>query len=213
MFQHQCTYIQIVAISWRSVWRILVALDCQQRVQPLRHQHCEAIHFLPAFTKRNPFIYKNETDQANIMKKDWYRAVHECCCGQRRATMLNENWHQLFSIPTVVSLVSFHLFTILSKFIPNTKFKDRISSIVIISWISAGDVLTFNNFMIFQCVLWVGFTLGRLLRLSCFRRKMGAVRGNWRTIIYIYDMLVAHQRPPRGLPIKLISDFNSSRRQ
>jgi hypothetical protein len=55
------------------------------------------------------------------MKKYWYRTVHECCCGQRKATMLNENWHQLFSIPTVVSLVSFHLFTILSKFIPNTK--------------------------------------------------------------------------------------------
>jgi hypothetical protein len=50
------------------VWTILVALDCQQRVQPLQYQHCEAIHFLPAFTKRNPFIY-NETDKANIMKK------------------------------------------------------------------------------------------------------------------------------------------------
>lgn len=202
-YHYHCTCIHIIPISWRSVWRtILVALECQQRVQPLQHQHCEAIHFSPGFTKRNPFNQKMMRWRKSN-GEDWFRTVHECCCGRRRAKLQNESWHQLFSIPTVVSLVSFHLLTILSKFYPML-CKGLHAINVIIYWISAGTcVLTFNNFMIFQGVLLVGFTLGRLLRLSCFRRKMRAVRRNWGTIIYIYNMLVANQRPSRRLQIML----------
>ena len=67
-----------------------------------------------------PFIFHLESKQKRKIriqtekkhlwrKKVRRKSLHECCYGQRRATLRSESWHQLFSIQAAVSHVSFPL--------------------------------------------------------------------------------------------------------
>lgn len=64
-------------------------------------------------------IYSHQENKNGCMNKDFgkdvCRTIHEYCYGQRMAKMLNESWHQLSSIPTFVTHVSFPLIEAIQK--------------------------------------------------------------------------------------------------
>lgn len=128
--------------------------------------------------------------------------VRECCYGPRKARMMNGSWRQLFSIPAVVSHVSFPLLAHWNCHYCLSRDNIRDSLIIFISSYLWERILTFHNFMIFHCTLCARCILCCLLRLGCFWRKMGTIRRNWWTIFHIYHMLVTIQRTAWGLSNK-----------
>lgn len=135
--------------------------------------------------------------------KEVCRTIHEYCYGQRMAKMLNESWHQLSSIPTFVTHVSFPLIEAIQKTI-NTKWSNARFTTTYLSqynqWLPTAS-LTFYDIMIFCCVFCAGRRLCSLLCLGCFWRKLGALRWYWGAVLYVYNVLITIQGPPRGLPL------------
>lgn len=54
---------------------------------------------------------KSWTEKHFSNQKFMMEILHGCYCGRKRARVRNESWHQLFSIPLSVNLVSFPLLT------------------------------------------------------------------------------------------------------
>lgn len=127
------------------------------------------------------------------------RNKHGCCYVRRTARMRNESWHQLFSIPTVVSHESSPLER---KWGHHSIDIEQGNNHLIITFnlLLELGLHTFHDFMIIHCIVCGWWFLCSLLCLSCFRGKMGTSRGNRRIIFHIYDMLVTIQWSARGLP-------------
>lgn len=135
-------------------------------------------------------------------------SVHVCCYEQRRARMLSESWHQLFSIPTSASHLSFPLLTYWKQSLLLSWDNEQIIQRYWMGGVQYGGELlnatycfTFHEFMVLCCIFHAGLVLCCLLCFGSFWRKMGAVRRNWGTIFNIYNVLVTIQRSHRGLSI------------
>lgn len=115
-------------------------------------------------------------------KKGLGDAVHGCCYEQRKARVLSESWHQLFSIPIAVIPVSSPLLKTSSAFSYTATLSQFLTILV--------KVITFHNFMKFLIVL------GILCSLLCFRcswRKLRPIRRNRWTVFHINNMFVSIQ--------------------
>lgn len=122
-----------------------------------------------------------------------------CCYVRRTARMRNESWHQLFSIPTVVSRESSPLER---KWAHHSIDIEQGNNHLIITFnlLLELGLHTFHDFMIILSIVCGWWFLCGLLCLSCFRGEMGTSGGNRRIIFHVYDMLVTIQWSARRLP-------------
>lgn len=203
-----------IATGWKQ-WmrkrkRKILVLSCLQHEPPLQHQHCVATQFSPEFEA--PIRLKTQTEeQASPNEKlgrvptwmllwakkgqnrEWKLTstfFHPSCCNPRIISSVNKQKAVIIYRHATVGIS----FKELSRFLQiNVSFHCLENQ---------KKIVTFHYFMIFQRILSAGCILCRFLSFGRFWWKMGAIGGNWGTILNTDNMLVTIQRLARGLSIE-----------